>query len=112
MEGGGGAPTVAGTVFEMPGEERMCALAEKHAARRLKVDTASGFDGLLAPFVKGAVFKWGRGKDEQRHVLARFLGKLFYLMLCERVASDTWKVARLSPIHNKGYVCEGMEEHA
>ncbi|NCU37267.1 hypothetical protein EOM75_14830, partial [Candidatus Falkowbacteria bacterium] len=104
-EGGGGATTAAGTMFEMPSEERMCALAEKYA-RKLKVDTASGFDGLLAPFVKRAVLKWGRTKDEQRHVLAPLLGKLFYLMMSKGVAPDAWKTARLSPIHKKGDVCD------
>ena len=90
--------------FELPDEGRVCALVTKYA-RRLKVDTAAGFDGLLAPFVKHAVFKWGPKPEEQRHVLAPLLGKLFHCMLSRGVAPSAWKVARLSPIHKKDDVC-------
>jgi len=104
-EGAGPSVQAVESLYVVPGEERICALAEKYA-RNLKLDTSAGFDGLLAPFVKCAVFKWGHKPDEQRHVLAPLLGRLFHMMLTRGVAPEAWKAARLSPIHKKDDVCD------
>jgi hypothetical protein len=93
-------PAAAEPAFVIPDVAIISQLAEKYA-RKLKSSTASGFDGLLAPFVKCAVVKFGSRPTDQRHVLAPLLGRLFHLMLRKGVIPSAWKTARLSPIHKK-----------
>jgi sorting nexin-29 len=67
----------------------------------LKRDTAAGFDGMAAAFIKGAFVRTGPRPQDREHVIAPMLGNLFHRLLQQGIAPKDWKMARLSPLYKK-----------
>lgn len=85
--------------FESPDMPTWLRLARKHI-QRLHDDTASGLDGIAAPFIKHALV--GDPRGSHRHVLIPLVAALMACMFRKGVIPDGWKQAKLVPLHKKG----------
>ena len=83
-------PDAAG--FVLPEMSLFTGIVQKQLAA-MPVETAPGFDGLCAPFLKYAVVK-----DGEVNVLLGVLSQLMHKMMSIGKIPDSWKQARISPL--------------
>jgi hypothetical protein len=71
-----------------------------HHITGMRIDSAAGLDSLPVPFVRNARVPVAGGPPE--NVLASLLCDMFDLCLRQGRIPESWKHARISPLHKKG----------
>jgi hypothetical protein len=91
--------------FSCPERSELEGLIRVHL-KSMNSTSSSGFESISPPFLKHALLH--EAVDDRqiacRNVLLPYLTQLFHLLLSKGCIPDSWKSAKLSPLHKKGPV--------